>query len=291
MRARTNLAALAVVALFIATACGSTSQAATGPKSLISEIQTRGELRLGVAPQDPFSFQDAKTGEWGGVFVDIMADYAKAMNVKLVTVPTTFSNMVAGLQAGQFDIASVLNARPARALVVTFSNPVETELGSFAVSGTTLTTYDLLNQSTNTVCVAQGAAEDLSLTIANPKIQIQRLADENACRLAVQTGRANAIFDDWNSNGPFVKANPAYHIIFPPTPFVEEGIAYAINQGYSYSDIAAINVEISSYVGRGLLAQSLAKWGAVDPVQFAAVAADVPVYVKTLEAQQFPGGS
>jgi polar amino acid transport system substrate-binding protein len=290
MRIRTKFATLAVAALFVASACSNSTPAAAGPKSLIAEIKARGELRIGVAAAEPWQTQDPKTGVWGGVFVDIMADYAQALGVKLTPVSTTFGNMIAGLQAGQFDIASSLNARPARAVVVMFSSAVASDIGSFAVTSSSLTTFDQINQSQNTVCVAQGSAEDLSLTTSKPKAQIQRLADESACRLAVQSGRANAIFDDWNGNGPFAKANPGTKLIFPPTPFVDEGIGYAITQNYSYADVAAINVEIQSFAGRGLLAASLTKWGAIDPVQFAAVPADVPVYVKTLESSQFPGG-
>jgi polar amino acid transport system substrate-binding protein len=285
------LLGLVVVVLVTVAACGSNNPTNAGSKSLIAQIKQRGELRVGVASAQPWQMKDPSTGVWEGVFVDVMADWAKTLGVKFTPVGTTWDNMIAGLQAGQYDVASSLNARPARSIVVSFSNPLASDIGSFSViPGTShITTFQELNQASNTVCVQQGAAEDLSLTNAKLALQIQRLPDQSSCRAALQSGRVQAFFDDWNGNGPFAKANPGVKIIFPTTPFVNEGIGYAINFGYSYEDISAINNELVAFAGSGKLAQSLSKWGAVDPVQFAADPNNVPAYVKTLESQQYPG--
>ena len=282
-----------VVTLATVAACQSSNDTSnTGSKSLIAQIKQSGELRVGLASAQPWQMKDPSTGEWEGVFVDVMQNYATWLNVKFTPVATTWDNMIAGLQAGQYDIASSLNARPARAIVVAFSNPLASDIGSFSVipGQSNITTFQQLNQASNTVCVQQGAAEDLSLTNAKLALQISRLPDQDSCRLALQSGRVQAFFDDWNGNGPFAAANSDIKIIFPSTPFVNEGIGYAINFGYSYEDIAAINIELQYYAASGLLGQSLAKWGAVDPVKFAADPNDVPAYVKALEAAQYPGG-
>ena len=165
--------------------------------------------------------------------------------------------MIAGLQANQFDIASSLNARPARSIVVSFSNPLESDIGSFAVEpGTSnITTFAQLNVASTTVCVQQGAAEDLSLTAAQTAgsvvMQITRLADQDSCRLALTSGRVTAFFDDWNGNVPFAAATTGVKIIFPPAPFVDEGIGYAIAFGYSYEDMAAINNQLVYFAASG----------------------------------------
>lgn len=282
---------LLVAILGSVAACGGSSTNTTGAKSLISEIKARGELRVGFASAQPWQSLNASSGAWEGVYVDVMADWATTLGVKFTPVSTTWDNMIAGLQAAQYDVSSSLNARPKRSVVVSFSNALQSDIGSFSVTDKSgITTFDQLNVASSTVCVQQGAAEDLSLTNANLKLQITRLADQDSCRLALTSGRATAFFDDWNGNGPFAKANTGVKIIFPPTPFVNEGIGYAINFGYSYEDIAAINNELVYYNGSGKLATSLQKWGAIDPVQFAAVTTDVPTYVKTLEAAQYPGG-
>ena len=42
--------------------------------------------------------------------------------------------MIAGLQAGKYDVAAALNRRPARAIAVTFSMPYMNVEGTFAVN-------------------------------------------------------------------------------------------------------------------------------------------------------------
>ena len=291
---RVALPGLVALLLVAVAACGGTSSSAnptSGGKSLIAAIKSRGELRVGFASAQPWQMKDATTGDWQGVYVDVMKDWANTLGVKFTPVSTTWDNMISGLQAGQYDVASSLNARPKRSIVVTFSDALQSDIGSFSVAGTSgITTFDQLNKPDVTVCVQQGAAEDLSLTAAKLNLKIDRLADQDTCRLAVTSGRAQAFFDDWNGNGPFAKANSGIKIIFPSAPFVNEGIGYAITFGWGYEDMAAINNQLVYFNGSGLLAQSLQQWGAVDPVKYAADPAAVPTYVKSLEAAQYPGG-
>lgn len=282
------LGLLAVVAI-VATACGASGTTSNGPKSLLAEIKARGSLKIGVAEAQPWVVKDATTGEWGGVYVDVLRDWAEnTLDVKLEPVATSWENMVSGLQAGQYDVGVAINHRPARALVVTFTNPLISDIGAFAVipSTSSIDSWEKLNDAKNTVCVMQGAAEDLTLTKSNPNFQIQRLGDQNSCRLALQSGRVQAFFDDWSGHGPFAKSDPNIKTLFPPTPFVNEGIAYAIPHGYSYDDVAALNIQLGAFSGKGLLSASQKKWGATNPVQFSV--GDVPAYVRALEAVQYP---
>lgn len=280
--------AAAVIVMSVG-ACQSASTDATGPKSLIQEIKDRGELRLGVASAQPWQWEDPATGEWQGVYIDIMRDWAEAtLQVKFTTVSTSWENMVAGLNAGQFDVASALNHRPARALAVTFSKEVMTQISAFTFypDKTPITTWAELNDPKYTLCVMQGSSQELSLTNYGPKAQILRLADQDACRLALTAGTANAHMDDWAGSGPDAEANAGLKVVFPDAPMAVGGIAYAINAGYSYDDIQALNIQIDDFSNRGLLTASVKEWGAVDPVLYAVE--PVPQYVLDLEKKQYP---
>lgn len=268
-------------------ACGSSSTN-TSNQSLIQQIKASGQLKVGFAEDQPLQYQDPSTHVWEGIYVDLMADWATTLGVKLVSTPTTWDNMIAGLQAKQYDFASALNARPARALAVTFSNPVTTELGTFDVYSTksNISTFAQLNVASTTVCVPTGSAEDLTLTDAKFAVQIMRVADDNTCRLALLANRAQAIFDDWESGGQMSSANTGVGLLFPPTPMVNEGIAYAIRPGYTIDDLQALNVQISAFAANGLLAVSEKKWGSVNPLTY--VVGTAPAYVTTLAALEFP---
>src|SRR5215472_14428540 len=75
-----------------------------GPKSLLKEIHDKGELRVGLALAEPHQFKDAGTGEWKGIAVDMMKDWAKILGVKFVPVDTSWDTMIPGLEAGKYDI-------------------------------------------------------------------------------------------------------------------------------------------------------------------------------------------
>jgi polar amino acid transport system substrate-binding protein len=65
--------------------------------------------------------RDPKTGEWSGVYIDIMRMLADQLGVKLQVVDTTWDDLVAGLVAGKWDIAPALNRTVKRSLVVNYS--------------------------------------------------------------------------------------------------------------------------------------------------------------------------
>ena len=278
----------------VVSASGSAAVASSpSTTSLLQQMVSRGELRVGLASAQPWQVQDPKTGQWNGVFVDLMRNWATVLGVKFVAVNTTWANMISGLQAGDYDVASSLNGTPARALSVVYSEPVVTDLATFSLYPAKLpgvTTWAQLNNSKDTICVQQGSAEDLGLTAIHPKAKMLRLPDENSCRLALQAGRASAFFDDWNGQGPFAKATPGVKLLWAPTPIVDEGIDEAIPPGYDdYATIQAMNIEISYFANSGLLAQSEAKWNLVNPLNY--TIGTIPSYVKDAAAQEFPPSS
>src|SRR5688500_9703122 len=86
----------------------------------LQQIRDRGELRVGVAPGEPWFFKDQRSGEWHGIGWGVAVALARELGVKPTPVETTWGNAVAGLQAGQFDVMFVLDATPQRALALDF---------------------------------------------------------------------------------------------------------------------------------------------------------------------------
>jgi len=118
-----KMAAFGVLAVAWALAAVVSAQAqATG--GYWQEIQKRGVLRCGVADAPPHVIRDAKTGTYSGTFVDLCRELAeKQLGVKAEMVDTTWDSMVAGLQAGRWDLALALNQNPKRAMAIAFSEP------------------------------------------------------------------------------------------------------------------------------------------------------------------------
>jgi polar amino acid transport system substrate-binding protein len=261
-------AGLIGVLLGVAGLLGSAS--AQEPKSLIKEIQQRGELRVGYATADPHSFKDAATGQWKGIAVDIMDEWAKELGVKHVPVDTSWETMIAGLQANKYDVAAALNRRPGRALAVAFSTPYMNDTGTFAVNRAKVKakTFEELDQKGTKIAVMLGTAEDKSLSRIAKNMELLRLPDQNETRIAVQSGRAQGLFDDISGNAKFAQENKTIRLIIPASPILMEGIAFAIRKGYTGDDIEALNIMVEDYINTAKLKAAEAKYGLPDAEQF-----------------------
>ena len=249
------------ILLVIVLAIGQTqvSGQVSGQKSLLREIHDKGELRVGFALAEPHQFKDAVTGEWKGIAVDMMRDWAKVLSVKFVPVDTSWDTMIPGLEAGKYDVAAALNRRPPRALVVTFSAPYINDLGVFAVNRTksNARSWADLNKSSQTVCVVLSTAEDSALQLVGTEAKVLRLPDENECRLALQSGKASAFFDDVSGQGQYAAKNDWVRLIVPTPPIELQGVAFAVRKGYLYDDIQALDIQIEHWVNEGFLTSAM----------------------------------
>jgi cyclohexadienyl dehydratase len=96
------------------------------PGSRLDEIRARGTLRVGM-PGDylPFGLCDKATGQWKGLDVDEAIMMAKALNVKLEIVHTSWSTLTSDLLAGKFDVgAGGVSITPERQKVAFFSTAI-----------------------------------------------------------------------------------------------------------------------------------------------------------------------
>ena len=96
-------------------------------QGLISEVQQRGTLRIGVAEGPPYQFPDPMTGEWIGLNLDLAEEVAEILGVELEVVPGTWATLVTGLNVGQYDVVFAnLFATPQRAVSVAFTDAYDT---------------------------------------------------------------------------------------------------------------------------------------------------------------------
>jgi len=243
-----------------------TPSQAQEPRSLIKEIQQRGELRVGYALAPGHSVKDSVTNQWRGIAVEIMEDWARELNVKHVAVDGSWDTMIAGLQARKYDVAAALNRRPPRALVVTFSMPYKFDTGVFALTREKVKalSWAELDAPGVKIAVTMGSGADKSLTRVAKKIQLIRFPDENEARMAVLAGRVDGFFTDGMSNALFAKENKSVRLLVPELPIQLEGNAYGIRKGYSYDDIQALDIEIESFINTGRIQLLLEKYGVPD---------------------------
>ncbi len=161
----------------------------------LEKVKKSGELRIGVAPGDPWYYRDPATGQWTGVGVLMGEQIARNIGVKMVPVETTWANSVAGLQSGQFDVMFVLDATEERKRAIDF--PAAPMLwyaqGVLAKDGLTVKNWSDLDKPTVRVGVALGTATDRDLTKRLPNAKIERFTNTDETVAAFSAGRVDAI--------------------------------------------------------------------------------------------------
>lgn len=94
-------------------------------ESALQRIKDQGNVRMGFANENPFSFTTA-AGELAGVDVDILRHILGDIGVKEIDGGlTTFGDLIPGLQDGRFDlVASAIYIKPERCALVAFAEPL-----------------------------------------------------------------------------------------------------------------------------------------------------------------------
>ncbi|SCW66855.1 polar amino acid transport system substrate-binding protein [Ancylobacter rudongensis] len=235
-----------------------------------SEVQKRGTLRCASAISPPYVMKDLKTGEYGGAYLDLCKQFADVLKVKIEFVDTTWDNVVAGLQAGKWDMSPALNRTPARALVINYSGIAGYDEMNFAYLLATektknpagdLSTFDVPGMR---IGVMSGSAQDHKVTERFKKAQIVRLPDANGLNLALLSGRVDVAGADSTTNLLLQTANADKVGILEAHPaLMKQGISFGLPPQLTYHDIQVLNIFLEEKVSLGAVDASLKHWSEV----------------------------
>lgn len=272
MFSRLFLSALRTVPVLAVIAGLSTSAAhAQAPEGYWQGVQKAGVLRCGAAVAPPYVMRDPATGEYTGFFADLCRGFAEALKVKPEFVDTTWDNIVAGLQAGKWDVSLALNRTPARAMAVNFSIPAMEYQISLAYNKQNpkvpagATSVADIDKEGVTLAVMSGTAQDKAISAAVKTAQILRLPGNDETRLAVTSRRADILVDASDTNQLFTQSNPEWAVALNPTPaLAKQGVAFGLPHQLSFSDVEVVNIFLEEKVATGEVDNMIKK--AVDEV-------------------------
>ncbi|HEY1944887.1 MAG TPA: ABC transporter substrate-binding protein [Roseiarcus sp.] len=165
---------------------------------LLAKIKKRGVLTVGIAPDPPFEDR-TPDGKWVGFLPALETKFAESLGVKVEFVPTTFTTIVAGLQAGKYDLAGAdLHMTDERKRAIDFSDPFYASGTSFflrADKGKTYKDQESLNSPDVTIAVITGSSDDTVARAALPKANLLTLPNVGPGDLVLQvkTGKVTAV--------------------------------------------------------------------------------------------------
>lgn len=221
-------------------------------------VQAAGKLRCGAAVAPPYVMRDPATGEYSGFFAELCRELATTLEVEPEFVDTTWDNIVAGLQAGKWDVSLALNRTPARAMAINFSIPAMEYQISLAynkenpkVPANPATIADIDVEGV-TLAVMSGTAQDKAISAAITKATILRLPTNDETRLALISKRADILVDANDTNQLFTQSNPDWAVAFNPTPaLAKQGVAFGLPASLSAQDVEVVNIFLEERVATG----------------------------------------
>lgn len=260
-RAHSPVNALAVRLLAAAamlSAVATTPAAAETGDGYWQGVQKAGVLRCGAAVAPPYVMRDPASGAYSGFFADLCREFAAALKVEPKFVDTTWDNIVAGLQAGKWDLSMALNRTPARAMAVRFSVPAMEYQISLAYNKSNpkipagAKSVADVDQKGVTFAVMSGTAGDKAISAAVKNGTILRLPSSDETRLAIVSRRADILVDASDSNQLFLQSNPDWAVAMNPAPaLAKQGVAFGLPHQLTDADVDVINIFLEEKVATG----------------------------------------
>lgn len=252
--------------LVLAATLSAGAAAAQEAEGYWQKVQATGKLRCGAAVAPPYVMRDPATGEYSGFYADLCREFAAVLEVQPEFVDTTWDNIVAGLQAGKWDMSLALNRTPVRAMAVQFSIPaMEYQISLVYAKGNpkipanpvSVADVDLAGV---TMAVMSGTAGDKAISAAVKNATILRLPSADETRLALKSRRADVIVDASDTNLLFTQANPDSTVTLNPQPaLAKQGVSFGLPLSLRASDVAVVDIFLEEKVATGAVDALIAK--------------------------------
>ncbi|NGN45143.1 amino acid ABC transporter substrate-binding protein [Mesorhizobium sp. CGMCC 1.15528] len=254
---------LLVIGLMTA-AFGMTTSVARAADDMLAKIKAKGVMTVCMANYFPYAVKNPATNEWEGLDLDIGAEIAKLLNVKIEIADTPWPVIMQSITTGKCDVSFAPSfVLPARAEQVLFTQPFSYDSSAvFVASDSPINTLDDLDRPGNTIAFVAGTAEDRWSRDTFKKAELKALLGDtsNASLLEVSAKRVTAAVTTRAGNIAFIKNNPqlSYKLLTKdpilPTPF-----AFMVPKG-EYHFQQYLNVALSRLEQNGVLPALNKKW-------------------------------
>jgi polar amino acid transport system substrate-binding protein len=195
MLKRLKLALVAVSILIGATSAGSAQEA-------LQRVLEEKVIKVGVVPGWPRFLVKKPDGDgYEGFLADDLKNFEERMGIKVEYVATNWAGIVAGLQAGAFDVMVGGGITPERAAALAFGKPYAFfNTSALARPDSEAQSLADLDQEGKVLSVVSGTAMHTFARNHVKNAQIAALADSSSAVLDVMQGRADAyIGDSWTN--------------------------------------------------------------------------------------------
>src|ERR1700744_3481244 len=197
-----------------ALAAGAVLIASFGPghaeqDTLLQQIKKNGVIRVCQAAYPPFNTKNPQSGEWEGLNVDLINEFANFLSVKIENIDSSFTTLIPSLVTRKCDIsAAATYVTPARAEQVLFSTSYASDTKvAFVPLDSPIHNYEELDKPNVTIATRSGTAEEVFAKrfFKQAKIKLTTSDATQAHMLDVAAGRSDAAFAGRTGGTIFLK--------------------------------------------------------------------------------------
>jgi len=237
-----------------------------GPISTLEKVKKEGILHVGYIIYPPTVMRDPNTGEITGHYVDAVEEIAKQLGVKVEYTETDWSNFVAGLQTGKYDLSIAATYRTIpRAKEVAFTRPLM-YIGNSAIvikGDTRFESITDLNREDITIAVTEGEQgyEYAKMYLTKAKLKIFSTSDQSIAFSEVSAGRADAALGDSWACKQYSDAHSEVTDLFANNPYNLLPIGWAVRHD-DLEWLNFINIALDTLESTGKLKEFEEKYSA-----------------------------
>jgi len=226
-----SLSAVFAVALGFALAAPLLGAAAQD--SALARIKAAGVIKVGIAPDPPFAFQEAN-GDWKSFNPELIRKLGDYLGVKVEFVATGWTTIVAGLQTNKYDIIGAsINATPERQKVIDFTTPYSYTGTSLLVrkdNPKTPKSLDDLNKPEATITFVTGSDNDEAVHQSLAKATYRAIPNGSISDLIseLESKRSDALATSSYLVAPIMSKYPYYVLPSDPNGILPVGICWGL---------------------------------------------------------------
>jgi len=197
-------------------------------------VQASGAVRVCIWPDYyGVTFRNPRTQQLGGIDIDLSADFARDLGVKLQYVESSFPKLIDDLLGDRCDIAMhAVGVLPARAEKLKFSQPyLQSDIYGVTTRSARLKTWDDIDKPGVQVAVQAGTFMEPVMAGALKQAKMVIIKPPQTREQELEAGRVDVFMTDYPYSRRLLDNADWARLIAPPKPFFVVPYAYAVKPG------------------------------------------------------------
>jgi ABC-type amino acid transport substrate-binding protein len=203
--------------------------------AVLDRIQAGGTVKVCIWPDYyGITWRNPRTGQLSGIDIDLSADLARDLKVRLEYVESSFPRLIDDLTGDRCDIAMhAVAVLPARAEKLRFSQPyLQSDIyGITTRSHRTIKTFDDIDQPGVQVAVQAGTFMEPVMAAALKQARLVVVKPPQTREQELEAGRVDVFMTDYPYSRRLLDNADWARLVSPTKPFHQLPYAYAVKPG------------------------------------------------------------